>query len=361
MELAVIWGNFSCSDVACSDLACSDLACSDLGHIIYQNSSLFTFAKFLGTHSAHIQMKQIQPNRTFIHCFTTISKNNCPISIFVIENDFSTQTLASPKNWVKIVKNQKLNAPSQMHIQNTTFHQHTSFTKFFYLLRYRDISTSTPHFLCTSKLDLVDLRSPKISNLTKSLLVHYPQPKMNQKSPKDPELIFSLTMKLLYTYFWKTLPAGALIWLAPIWLTWAQIMQPSSNHLKILNQRHNCINRGYSHGLRNWINSVSQPNVLKLVSVIRVQQHVEFVGFFFTGPNEMAKPRPCGLPTMAEFQLRKANCTALLSCRTRVLHYWWCDGSDPRFRSVESTRCRQQRQTNYAPQLDHDHSAHHQS
>ncbi len=30
MELSVIWGNFSCSDLACSDLACSDLAHSDL-------------------------------------------------------------------------------------------------------------------------------------------------------------------------------------------------------------------------------------------------------------------------------------------------------------------------------------------
>ncbi len=41
---------------------------------------------------------------------------------------------------------------------------------------------------------------------------------MNQKSPKDPKLILILTMKLLYTYFWRTLPVGALIWLAPIWL-----------------------------------------------------------------------------------------------------------------------------------------------
>ncbi len=37
MELAVIWGNFSCSDLAHSDLAhsdfaCSNLACSDLAH-----------------------------------------------------------------------------------------------------------------------------------------------------------------------------------------------------------------------------------------------------------------------------------------------------------------------------------------
>ncbi len=35
--------------------------------------------------------------------------------------------------------------------------------------------------------------------------MHYPQPKMNQKSPNDPKSILILTIKLLYTYFWKTL------------------------------------------------------------------------------------------------------------------------------------------------------------
>ncbi len=75
----------------------------------------------------------------------------------------------------------------------------------------------------------------KNSNLTNSFLAHYPQPKMNQKSPKDPKSILILTMKLLYTYFWKRLPVGALIWLAPIWLIWAQIARPTSNHLKSAN------------------------------------------------------------------------------------------------------------------------------
>ncbi len=58
-----------------------------------------------------------------------------------------------------------------------------------------------------------------------------PQPKLNQNSP-----ILILTIKLLYTYFSKTLPTGDLIWLTPIWLTFtksSQIMQPTSNHLKI--------------------------------------------------------------------------------------------------------------------------------
>ncbi len=58
--------------------------------------------------------------------------------------------------------------------------------------------------------------------------MHYPQPKMNQKSPKDPKSIFILTMKLLYTYFLKRLPTGALIWLTPIWL----ISPNRATHLK---------------------------------------------------------------------------------------------------------------------------------
>ncbi len=46
MELSVIWGNFTCSDLACSDLACSDLAHSDLAHsdlahFFCQNSYFF--------------------------------------------------------------------------------------------------------------------------------------------------------------------------------------------------------------------------------------------------------------------------------------------------------------------------------
>ncbi len=51
---------------------------------------------------------------------------------------------------------------------------------------------------------------------------------MNQKSPKDPKSILILTMKLLQTYFWKRLPVGALIWLAPNWL----ISPNRATHLK---------------------------------------------------------------------------------------------------------------------------------
>ncbi len=43
---------------------------------------------------------------------------------------------------------------------------------------------------------------PKNANFTFSFLVHYPQPKQNQKSLTDPNLILILTMKQVYTYFW---------------------------------------------------------------------------------------------------------------------------------------------------------------
>ena len=46
MELAVIWGNFSCSDLACSDLACSDLGHSDLAHSDLARSDLARFYRY---------------------------------------------------------------------------------------------------------------------------------------------------------------------------------------------------------------------------------------------------------------------------------------------------------------------------
>ncbi len=50
--------------------------------------------------------------------------------------------------------------------------------------------------------------------------------KRAQKSQIDPHL----DLKLLYKYFWKTLPIGDLIWLTLIWLTFSkssQITQPT--------------------------------------------------------------------------------------------------------------------------------------
>ncbi len=79
-----------------------------------------------------------------------------------MKNYFSTVTLAPPNNQVKIFKNQKLNATSQTPILYSTFYQYTSLTKYLYLLRYRDISTSTLHFFHISKFNLFDLRNPKI-------------------------------------------------------------------------------------------------------------------------------------------------------------------------------------------------------
>ncbi len=92
------------------------------------------------------------------------------------------------------------NATSQTPIQNTTFHQYTSFTKYLYLLRYGDISTST-HFFCTSKFELFFLRNQKFK--FDKFLSHALSTTQNEV--KEPKSIHIFTMKLLYTYFWKML------------------------------------------------------------------------------------------------------------------------------------------------------------
>ncbi len=47
--------------------------------------------------------------------YSYINQKNCPVSIskFSMKNAFLMQTLALPKNHIKIFKNQKLNATSQ--------------------------------------------------------------------------------------------------------------------------------------------------------------------------------------------------------------------------------------------------------
>ncbi len=106
--------------------------------------------------------------------FYTLFHNNIHITpkllpeihfqIFLSKNDFSTQTLGSPENHVKIFKNQNSNVTTQTHIQQTTFHQYTSFTKFLYFLRYGAISTSVPYIFRTSIFDLFDPKNPKIQS-----------------------------------------------------------------------------------------------------------------------------------------------------------------------------------------------------
>ncbi len=149
-----------------------------------------------------------------------------------MKNDFLTQTLAPHKNHIKIskiiMKCYLSNAHTICYISSIYFfHQifvQSEIQRHFYI--------HTPFFLHFQIWPFWPLK-PKNLNLTNSFLAHYPQPKMNQKSPKDLKSILVLTMKLLYTYFWKTLPIGALICLARIWFIWAHIMQPTSNHLKI--------------------------------------------------------------------------------------------------------------------------------
>ena len=82
-----------------------------------------------------------------------------------IKSDILTLPLTPPKNYIKIFKNQKLNATSQTPIQYTTFHQYTSFTKNVYFQRYRPISISTTHIFCMSKFKLFNLMNLKIQTL----------------------------------------------------------------------------------------------------------------------------------------------------------------------------------------------------
>ncbi len=112
--------------------------------------------------------------------------------------------------------------------------------------------------------------------------MHYPEPKMNQKSPKGPKSILILTMKLLYTYFWKMLPIGALIWLTPIWLIepksrnppqitkkWCQVI-PFQRQTRCLESdchvRHQCVQHKLTNDFPEWLGIwffVSVCHVLK--------------------------------------------------------------------------------------------------
>ncbi len=51
------------------------------------------------------------------------------------------------------------------------------------------------------KFELFDQKNTKIATLQFSFLVHYAQPKLNQRSPKDPKFFLILTMKQVYTHF----------------------------------------------------------------------------------------------------------------------------------------------------------------
>ncbi len=176
MELAVIWGHshfshsdFTHSDFGHSDFTHSDFTHSDFTHFFVKNSYFFPFnIHNLGTHLVHTQIEQIQPNGSFTHCFTTISiqhQNNCPISIFLFfyqKHDFLTQTLGPPKNHIKFFKNQKSNVTTQTPIQQTTFHQYTSFTKFLYFLRSTEpFLHPYPIFSTFLNLNFLTWRTPK--------------------------------------------------------------------------------------------------------------------------------------------------------------------------------------------------------
>ncbi len=92
MELAVIWGHFSCSDLACYDLACSDLACSELACSDLAHSDLGPFfVKILTFFIQYSQLISHTPNwnkfgqMELLHIvaqqYPHINQKNCPVSI----------------------------------------------------------------------------------------------------------------------------------------------------------------------------------------------------------------------------------------------------------------------------------------
>ncbi len=263
----------------------------------------------LGTHLAHPQMEQTQPNGTFIQYFTILSTykpkelSNIHFLILYFKQLFNLTFSPTYKPCEKF-KKIKLNTTTQTPIQQTTFHQYTSFTNYLYFLRYRSTSTSILHVFCTSKFELFDLKNPKIQN---SYLVHYPQPKANHESPIDLKLILILTMKLLYTYFFLTLPADALIWLPPIWPVSAQIAQPTSNHPKT-----NAKNAFAITPLHSRLVPHENPDIHMSVQLSWIFSPV--ILLFVGDPSLFCNAKPCSFPVFLGDLKRLCCC--------RELNFW---------------------------------------
>ncbi len=116
-----------------------------------------------------------------------------------------------------------LNHPKQL----TTFHQYTSFTKCLCFVTYGTICATISQIFSPPE----EPKEPKNSNFTKSFIENCPQ--FNPKSPKHPNLILILTMKLVYTYFSQTLPVGALISVATFRSLFATFNSKSPENLGV--------------------------------------------------------------------------------------------------------------------------------
>ncbi len=116
-----------------------------------------------------------------------INQKNCPVSIFKfsIKNDFLPKTLALPKNYIQIFKNEKLNAtsPHTIYYISSIYFFHKIFVPSEIWWHFYIHTLFFLHFQIWTFWP----QKPKHSNLINSFLTHYPQPKMNWKSPKDPE------------------------------------------------------------------------------------------------------------------------------------------------------------------------------
>ncbi len=127
-----------------------------------------------------------------------------------LKSQICTQTLTPPRNHVICFENQKSNAMIQTPIQKNTFHQHTSFSKYWYFLSYGPICPSTSKIFCPSKFELFDPKNPKI------WAAYFPSCALSSiqieaNNPKVPELILILIMKQVYKYFLLQLPVGDLL------------------------------------------------------------------------------------------------------------------------------------------------------
>ena len=90
------------------------------------------------------------------------------------------------------------------------------------------------HISALLNMNFLTWRTPKF-NIPKILPDALSPTQIEPKEPKWQNILI-LTMRQVHTYFSSTLPFGALIWVALIWVAFfkrAKIAQPSSNHLKI--------------------------------------------------------------------------------------------------------------------------------
>ncbi len=177
----------------------------------------------------------IYPNYLYVETSHLIAhkacQNLCQISVLNIfpKSQICTQTLTPPENHTKFFKNQML--PFK-HPHNALYFINILLSPSVYtfwdidqfLQAYPKFSTP-PNFSFWPK-------EPKTAKFIFSFHQHYPQPKLNQKYPKDPELFLILIVKQVCTYFWLRLPVGNLFRSPCLGRSKFELLKKQSNLLK---------------------------------------------------------------------------------------------------------------------------------